>query len=109
MDEGDLEGLRAAASSAFAERFGAVLKIIVGDGAVLSVDGNKAPPAVAVAKETSLADCCWRLSADAFEKILCGEVDPANAFLSGRLRVTGDISVMARLTLADANKEAAGA
>lgn len=42
-------------------------------------------------------DCELRISADDFERILRGELDPREAFFAGRLVVTGDIGLALRI------------
>jgi len=98
----DLDALKTAAQTAFQSPFDAVLKIVVADLGVLAIDGSHAPPRVQISEDHGGADIWWRLKASALQKILSGEIDAANAFLSGRLRVTGDMSVMARLALTGA-------
>ncbi|RYG13962.1 MAG: SCP2 sterol-binding domain-containing protein, partial [Caulobacteraceae bacterium] len=39
------------------------------------------------------SDCTVRVSKDDFEKIVQGDLDPTFAFMSGKLRVDGDIGV----------------
>jgi putative sterol carrier protein len=90
--------LATAASAAFQTGFGAVLRIIP-DGCVgFDVDGRGevcriTPPAAGA------PDCVWRASEETLARIFDGGRALESAYLSGRLSIAGDMSVMARLTL----------
>jgi putative sterol carrier protein len=43
------------------------------------------------------ADCTLIASRDTFESLLAGDLDPTAAFMSGRLRVEGDMGLAMRL------------
>lgn len=43
------------------------------------------------------ADCTLFASRDTFESLLAGDLDPTAAFMSGRLRVEGDMGLAMRL------------
>lgn len=47
--------------------------------------------------EVAEADCTLIASRDVFEGILEGNVDPAGAFMSGRLKVEGDVALAFKL------------
>ncbi|MCI4661174.1 MAG: SCP2 sterol-binding domain-containing protein [Neomegalonema sp.] len=59
---------------------------IEGEGSVM-VDGEN------VSAEDGEADVTLTASPEVFEQILEGDLDPAAAFMSGRLSVEGDMSV----------------
>lgn len=87
-----------AAGAAFRKGFGAVLRVIP-DGCIgFDVDGRgdvcKITPPL-----TSAPDCEWRASEETLARIFDGGRALESAYLSGRLRIAGDMSVMARLTL----------
>ncbi|MEM6850997.1 MAG: SCP2 sterol-binding domain-containing protein [Pseudomonadota bacterium] len=101
----ELEACRAASAAVFLQPFGAVLGVFVRDKGALTIDGATTPPTILVG-DRQVADCYWRLSADALHKILSGQIDVSAAVLSGRLRITGDLSVMARLQFGPATAAA---
>jgi len=43
------------------------------------------------------ADCTLKADAETFEAILAGDLNPTSAFMSGRLKVDGDMGVAMRL------------
>ena len=65
-----------------------------GDGAIL-VDGTATPPVVSRSDEE--ADVTLSLSAADLEQILNGSLDPQMAFMTGRLRVDGDMALAMQL------------
>ena len=100
----DEELLRAAAG-VFAEAFGGIIRIEPDGGAPFWIDGRKAPPSVSAAAPSDVndegADCCtWFAARDTLLRIFEEERFLASSFVSGRLGILGDMSVMARLNLA---------
>lgn len=94
------DGLQLAAEKAFPAAFAAVLELCPENGASLWVDGRKTPPQIlTAAPEDKAADCRWCGARDALQRALANARAFDSAFLSGRLRVAGDMSVMARLNL----------
>lgn len=98
------DDLLAAARKAFARPFGAVIRLEPDSGATLWVDGrgtaaavSAAPPAAALEGEAGV--CVWRASRETLIRIFEGERLLASSFVSGRLSVAGDMSVMTRLQL----------
>lgn len=63
------------------------------DGAIL-VDGETVSPA------NGPADCTISLSRDDLESMLAGELDPTSAFMQGKLRVDGNMSLAMQLSQA---------
>jgi putative sterol carrier protein len=61
-----------------------------GDGVIL-IDGGK------VTNDDGPADCTVIISKDNFEKLARGELDPAMALMTGKLKVNGDMSVALKL------------
>ena len=57
-----------------------------GDG-VIVVDGNT------ISTTDGPADCTIRLSLSDFEDLLAGELSPTTAFMTGKIKVEGDMSV----------------
>ena len=70
---------------------GSVKFVIEDEGAVrIDEDG-------AAADDGSEADCTLTASADTFQSLLEGELDPTGAFMSGKLTVDGDMGLAMRL------------
>ena len=94
------EKLLSLANSAFKQPFGAVLCIAVNGGRPLWVDGRSDPPTISFETPKGAgADCTWHGAQETMERVLAGERALESAFVSGRLRIAGDMSVMARLSL----------
>ena len=91
------------AGAAFTAPFGAVLELRPDEGEPVFVDGRCDPPIVAPNPPSGKddADCLWRCPADAMRRALSSERAIENAVINGRLTIAGDMSVMARLRLAD--------
>jgi putative sterol carrier protein len=64
------------------------------DGSVL-IDGRSVPNAVHNGDGT--ADCTVGMSLADLSALIQGELDPATAFMTGRMKVSGDMSVALRL------------
>lgn len=98
----DTDDLLKAARKAFSKPFGAVIRLEPEGGGVLWVDGRGAKAAV-VGADPGVGPgpglCVWRASRETLIRILEGERLLASSFVSGRLLVAGDMSVMARLQL----------
>lgn len=94
-----LEMLVDAASLAFTRAFGGVLEIDIEKVGRIFVNGRANPPEVTTEEPETLADCRWISDAATMRRALEGERAVSAAFISGRLRIHGDMSVMARLAL----------
>jgi len=71
---------------------GGTLKFDFGaDGSVL-IDGKSTPNSVGDGDGKS-ADCTLSVSLETFEKMAKGELDGTSAFMQGKLRVAGDMSL----------------
>ncbi|WP_375205274.1 hypothetical protein [Hyphococcus sp.] len=103
MSNADTEdALSAAAKKAFAAPFDAVLKIAPDNAPPLWVDGRQDPPQLlATAPDNAADDCLWRGARDALIRAMGSARSFESAYVSGRVAVSGDISVMARLKLAE--------
>jgi putative sterol carrier protein len=66
--------------------------VIEGEGAVL-VDGA----GVRAATEDDAADVTMTASTDTFQDILSGDLNPASAFMSGKLKLEGDMGTAMKL------------
>ena len=71
---------------------GTALFVIEDEGAVL-IDGDGARK---TAEETE-ADVTMTADTDTFKSILGGEMDPTAAFMSGKLRIDGDMGMAMKL------------
>lgn len=92
--------LIAAAAGAFQKPFGAILEIAPDGAAAFFVDGTREPCAVLAERPGGAAPACvWRAGADSLARIFQGGRALESAYLSGRLKISGDMSVMARLIL----------
>lgn len=93
-----------AATAAFAEPFDGVIRIEAEGGAPIWIDGRRAPlqigaSAPADLRPDGLGLCVWFAARDTVLRILEEERFLASSFVSGRLNLEGDMSVMARLRL----------
>ena len=75
---------------------GAVLKFDCGaDGAVV-VDATKVPNGVSNDADR-VADCTVALSVETLGDLLSGELEPTTGFMTGKFKVSGDMSVALKL------------
>jgi len=94
------DALALAAAGAFRKSFGAVLEIAPEGSAAFYVDGRADPCAIVAAPPAgAAASCVWRAGAETLARIFEGGRALESAYLSGRLKISGDMSVMARLIL----------
>jgi len=70
---------------------GASLRFDFKGAGVIRIDGGS------VTNEDMPADCTITVSKDNFEKLAKGELDPMKAFMTGKLKVNGDMSVAMKL------------
>lgn len=100
-DDERAKALRSAAARAFAKPFGALLEIAPEGGASFFVDGRKNPPAIRqTAPKNQKPACTWRAAEDVLLRVFGGERALESAYVSGRLLISGDMSVMARIEMA---------
>lgn len=76
--------------------FGATVKFNCGDAGVVYIDGNATPPTVSA--DDVDADCTISLDQETLEGMIAGDVDPTSAFMMGKLKVEGDMSVAMKLS-----------
>ena len=74
---------------------GATLKFDTGDTGVIFIDGRSQPNTVS--NENRDADCTIGVALDDLEAMLAGDLAPTTAFMSGKLRVEGDMGVAMKL------------
>jgi hypothetical protein len=92
--------LISAAQTAFQTPFGALLQLLPENGGGLWVDGSASPPVILETKPMGRKpDCVWRAVSETLLRVLEGERALESAFVAGRLKIAGDMSVMTRLKL----------
>ena len=94
--------LAAAAALAFAKPFGGLIRLEADAAPPLWIDGRQSPPAITEASPADAAVaplCVWRAAQDTLLRICQGERLLGSAYVSGRLSIAGDMSIMARLQL----------
>jgi putative sterol carrier protein len=74
---------------------GATVKFAVEEG-VIYVDGKTIPNVVS--NEDKEADCTIRVSLENFSKMVNGDLDATLAFMTGRLKVEGNMGVAMKLS-----------
>lgn len=75
---------------------GSVIKFVFdGEGAVV-VDATTAPPTASVGDGP--ADVTVTASVDVFQDLLTGALNPTAAYMSGKLKIDGDLSVAMKLS-----------
>ncbi len=94
------EELKSLAIKTFTKSFGAIIELAPENGDATWIDGRTSPPTILnkAPKETP-ADCTWRGARESLLRALEGERAMASAFVSGRITLSGDMSVMARLQI----------
>ena len=71
--------------------FDSIVKFDCGDDGVLVIDNQT------VSTEDQEADCTISVSLEDLQSIIAGELDPTGAFMQGKLKVDGDMSVAMKL------------
>ena len=74
-----------------ASDFDHVMKFDCGDDGVLVISRKE------VTREDMEADCTIRISRKNLEKLMKGDLNPMTAFLTGKIKVDGDVSVAMQL------------
>ena len=74
-----------------ASDFDNVMKFDCGDDGVLVINRKE------VTREDMEADCTIKISRKNLEKLLKGDLNPMTAFLTGKIKVDGDVSVAMQL------------
>ena len=80
------------ASKADGSGFSRSVKFDLGTDGVIVIDGQK------VSTADGDADCTIKLSKDDLESLIAGELNPTMAFMQGKLKVEGDMSVAMQLS-----------
>jgi putative sterol carrier protein len=71
------------------------VKVDFGADGKIFVDGASSPNSVS--NEDADAQCTISMSMENFEKMATGDLDPTAAFMSGKLKVAGDMSIAMKL------------
>lgn len=87
------EALRARVGSSGS--LGATLLFDCGDEGVVFIDGRSQPHVIG--NERVPADCTVAIARSDLVALMTGELDPVMGFMTGRLRVSGDMSVALKL------------
>lgn len=74
---------------------GATLKFDCGSDGVIFIDGRSKPNTVS--NENRDADCTVGVALDDLTAMMAGDLAPTTAFMSGKLRVEGDMGVAMKL------------
>ena len=88
-------------TAAFRTRMGddsglnATLKFDCGDDGVVVLDGRSSPNRVT--NDDVEADCTIRISRDNLVALMTGKMDPTMGFMTGKFKVSGDMSVALKL------------
>ena len=69
---------------------GSVKFAIEDEGAITVADGN-------VTTDDADADCTISASMDTFQDLFAGELDPTAAFMTGKIKIDGDMGVAMKL------------
>jgi putative sterol carrier protein len=67
------------------------VKVVIEDAGAVRIDESGA------SADDADADCTLFADADTFQAMLAGDLDPTSAFMSGRLRVEGDMGLAMKL------------
>ena len=65
------------------------------DQGVVYIDGNQTPPAVS--NDDKDADCTIKMDFDNFVDLIGGKLDGMSAFMTGKLKIEGDMGVAMKL------------
>ncbi|HUT49456.1 MAG TPA: SCP2 sterol-binding domain-containing protein [Alphaproteobacteria bacterium] len=75
---------------------GASVKFAFEDEGCVLVDASKVPNEVS--NEDRDADCTIRMSIEDFKSMIAGELDATMAYMTGKLKVEGDMAVAMKLS-----------
>jgi putative sterol carrier protein len=74
---------------------GATLKFDFGDGGVIHIDATQVPNVVT--NDNADAQCTVQIALEDFESMMSGDLAPTTAFMSGKLKVDGDMGIAMKL------------
>ncbi|MDA0367457.1 MAG: SCP2 sterol-binding domain-containing protein [Proteobacteria bacterium] len=87
------EALRAKAGDAAG--LDATIKFDFGDDGIIFLDGEATPNTVS--NEDREADCTITLTFENFKKLVDGDLNPTTAFMMGKLKIDGSMSIAMKL------------
>jgi len=96
-DEADIAQITEGLTNAIGANSGlnSTLKFDFEGKGVVFIDGKSTPNTVS--NENKPADCTITVSLDTFKKMVAREIDGTAAFMQGKLKVAGDMSVAMKL------------
>jgi len=74
--------------------FGSTVKFATDQG-VIYIDGNQSPPAIS--NDDNAADCTIKMDFGDFADLIGGKLDGMTAFMTGKLKIEGDMGVAMKL------------
>lgn len=74
--------------------FGNTVKFSTDQG-VIFIDGKQTPPTVS--NDDTAADCTIKMAFDDFAALIGGQLDGMTAFMTGKLKIEGDMGVAMKL------------
>ena len=74
--------------------FGNTVKFATDQG-VVYIDGNASPPSVS--NDDKAADCTLKMAFADFDDMINGKLDGMTAFMTGKLKIEGDMGVAMKL------------
>jgi len=100
-----MEELLAKAGGYFRHRFDGVIRIEIDNASsAIWVDGRSEPPVVGTGAPQNVSSdfCLWRTSKETLMRVLSPETRRLEgAYIAGRLAISGDMAVMARLEIGE--------
>ncbi len=76
---------------------GGTLKFDLGEAGTLLIDGTGTAGNTVAVNQDHPARCTISMTADDFRELIHGRLQPATAFMTGRMRVDGDMGLAMRL------------
>lgn len=73
----------------------ATIKFAFKEGGALFIDGKSTP--TSVSNEDAAAECTVKVSFEDFEKLMERKLDPMTAFMTGKIKIEGDMAVAMKL------------
>ena len=71
---------------------GATVKFDCGDDGVIVIDGDS------VSTQDAEADCTVKCDIDVLEDLVSGDLNPTAAFMTGKIKIEGDMGVAMKLS-----------
>lgn len=84
-----------ALASSNASSIGAKIKFKFAEGVIFIDDSQSAP---VVNNDDAPADCVIRVSLDNFEQLVSGKMNAMGAFMMGKIKIDGDMSLAMKLS-----------